>query len=88
MKTWPRCAAHRVQEIDSRTMPKLVSVVFVTFMAEIGCQKLGQPVPDSNLASELNKARSQPIQAKIPLRCSLSKGLEPGRSVAARHSTF
>ena len=31
-----------------------------------GCQKLGQPVPLSNLVSDENSGRSQPAQAKVP----------------------
>ena len=33
-------------------MPKLLSRVSTTFSLAIGCQKLGQPVPDSNLVPE------------------------------------
>jgi peptide methionine sulfoxide reductase MsrA len=36
----------------------------------MGCQKLGQPVPDSNLVSDLNSARSQQMQRKTPCPCS------------------
>ena len=43
-------------------MPKLVSIAFPTFSFAIGAQKLGQPVPDSNFVSELNKALSQQMQ--------------------------
>ena len=35
-------------------MNKLLSVVSKTFSFAIGAQKLGQPVPDSNLVLELN----------------------------------
>src|SRR5580704_16280410 len=35
----------------------------------MGCQKLGQPVPDSNLVSELNRALSQQMQRNKPLSC-------------------
>src|SRR4051812_2755423 len=61
-------------------MPKVRSSVLPTAFSS-GCQKLGQPVPLSNLVSDENSGRSQPAQAKMPLRCSLSSGLEPGRSV-------
>jgi len=33
------------------------------------------------LVSDENSGRSQPAQAKMPLRCSFKSGLEPGRSV-------
>lgn len=45
-----------------RTVIKLPSIVSTTFSGAMGCQKLGQPVAESNLASELNTARSQPMQ--------------------------
>jgi hypothetical protein len=51
-KTWPKFASHRRQEMASRCIPKLESELLTTFLEEIGCQKLGQPVPDSNLAFE------------------------------------
>ena len=52
-----------------------------------GFQKLGQPVPLSNLVFDENSGRSQPAQAKVPSRFSLSSGLVYGRSVAASRST-
>src|SRR3954469_22894316 len=61
-------------------MPKVRSLVSPTALSS-GFQKLGQPVPLSNLVSEENSGRSQPAQAKVPLRCSLSSGLVQGRSV-------
>ncbi len=36
----------------------------------MGCQKLGQPVPDSNLVSELYKAVPQQMQRNRPWSCS------------------
>src|SRR5262249_59553400 len=52
-----------------------------------GCQKLGQPVPLSYFVSEENSGRSQPAQAKVPLRFSRLSGLVPARSVPCRRST-
>ena len=52
-----------------------------------GAQKLGQPVPLSNLVVEENSSSPQPAQVKVPLRCSLSKGLLKGASVPLRLST-
>jgi hypothetical protein len=52
-----------------------------------GFQKLGQPVPLSNLVSEENSARSQPAQENTPFLCSLLSGLVKGASVAAWRST-
>src|ERR1700757_4182857 len=50
-------------------VPKEVSRSVRTFSSAIGAQKLGQPVPDSNLVSELNKALSQQMQRYIPFSC-------------------
>ena len=41
-----------------------------------GCQKLGQPVPLSNLTLELNRSSAHPAQANLPVRCSSLSGLE------------
>jgi len=49
-----------------RAIPKVRSDVSRTFSFAIGCQKLGQPVPDSSLVAELNKAFSQQMQRKSP----------------------
>src|SRR3954447_7844905 len=77
---WPRWPPQRRQWISVRSMPKVRSLVSPTAFSS-GCQKLGQPVPLSNLVSEENSGRSQPAQAKMPLRCSFNSGLDPGRSV-------
>jgi len=63
-----------------RVIPNVVSLVSPMALSS-GFQKLGQPVPLSYLVSEENSGRSQPAQAKMPLRFSFSSGLEPGRSV-------
>ncbi len=59
----------RRQETASRTIPMLKSPDTATFSFAIGCQKLGQPVPESNLVSELNSAVSQQMQRKMPRSC-------------------
>src|SRR3984957_15804574 len=64
--TWPRCASHSVQETAVRSMPMLLSEISRTFSCATGAQKLGHPVPESNLVSELNSALSQQIQRKTP----------------------
>src|ERR1041384_3763877 len=61
-KTWPRCASQRVQTTAVRRMPKVLSVSSSTFSLAIGCEKLGQPVPDSNFVVESNNAVPQHIQ--------------------------
>jgi hypothetical protein len=43
-------------------MKKLLSDSDATFSATDGCQKLGQPVPDSNLWSDLNNSVPQQMQ--------------------------
>src|SRR5579863_1507299 len=64
-------------------MPKEVSRISVTFSAARGAQKLGQPVPESNLVSELNRALSQQIQRKIPRSCRSQYFPENAISVSA-----
>src|SRR5580700_7781580 len=65
--TWPKCASHSVHDTAVLTIPKLMSLVLRTFSVAIGCQKLGQPVPESNFVSELNNALSQQMQRYRPL---------------------
>src|SRR6185369_4851277 len=60
--TWPRCASHFWHNTSVRFMPNAPSVSVWTFSSAIGAQKLGQPVPDSNLVSELNNALPQHAQ--------------------------
>src|ERR1700733_1390279 len=60
--TWPRCASHSVHATAVLAMPRLMSLELLTFSGAIGCQKLGQPVPESNFVSELNSALSQQMQ--------------------------
>src|SRR5215217_779256 len=74
---WP---PQRRQWTSVRAIPKVVSLVSPMALSS-GFQKLGQPVPLSYLVSEENSGRSQPAQAKTPLRFSFRSGLEPGRSV-------
>jgi len=40
-------------------------------------------VPLSYFVVELNSGRPHPRQANVPLRFSLSRGLDPGRSVSS-----
>src|SRR5580692_3725225 len=82
-KTWPRCASHSVHDTAVRTMPKLESLMLRTFSGAIGCQKLGQPVPESNFVSELNSALSQQMQRNNPLSCRFQYFPEYANSVSA-----
>jgi hypothetical protein len=47
-------------------MKNVSSARSVTAFFEIGAQKLGQPVPDSNLVSELNSSWPQPAHTYVP----------------------
>src|SRR5262245_60508476 len=67
-------------------MPKVKSVSCFTAFS-IRAQKLGQPVPLSNLVSEAKSGSSQPAQTNVPWRCSLFRGLVKGRSVSASRNT-
>src|SRR5580658_9437482 len=81
--TWPRCAAHSLHDTAVLTMPKLTSLKLLTFSGAIGCQKLGQPVPESNFVSELNNALSQQMQRYRPLSCRFQYFPEYASSVSA-----
>ena len=59
----------------------------VTMPLGSGSQKLGQPVPLSYLALELNRGSWQPAQTKVPARFSLLRGLLKGRSVPSSRKT-
>ena len=62
-------------------MPNDVSFV-VPIALSSGAQKLGQPVPLSNLVVEENRSRSQPAQTNVPRRSSCRSALVNGRSVS------
>src|SRR5215470_7859905 len=68
-------------------MPRLVSCCTVTFSLAIGCQKLGQPVPDSNFVSELKSAVSQQMQRYRPFWWLLQVAPVNGNSVSSRRVT-
>ncbi len=51
-----------------RVKPKLLSELSVTFDLAIGCQKLGQPVPDSNFVAEFEQRRVAADAAIEPAR--------------------
>src|SRR5262249_11912503 len=67
-------------------MPKEVSSVVPTALGS-GAQKLGQPVPLSNLVVDEKRSSWQPAQPKIPARASCSSTLLKGGSVALSRST-
>ena len=73
---------------DGRTIhPEMLSRISTTFSFAIGCQKLGQPVPESNLVSELKRALSQQMHRKRPLSCRFQESPEEARSVPALRVT-
>src|SRR5215472_8773617 len=53
------------------------------FSLAIGVQKLGHPVPESNLVAELNTAVSQQMQRNTPLSWTFSRAPVNGVSVSA-----
>jgi hypothetical protein len=53
----------------------------------IGRKNDGQPVPESNFASEVNSGAPQPAQAYTPARFSRLSGEVPARSVPWQRST-
>jgi hypothetical protein len=59
LKTWPRWASQTLHRTSVRFMKKLESVFVSTLLSEMGAVKLGHPVPDSNLALELNRSLPQ-----------------------------
>jgi hypothetical protein len=82
-KTCPRWASQRTHWTSSRTMPSEVSRWACAFSLAIGCQKLGQPVPDSNLVFESKSTVSQQIQLYRPSAWLLAYFPVAGRSVPA-----
>src|SRR5262249_17296187 len=57
------------------------SVSVFTFSGAIGCQKLGHPVPESNLVSDENSALPQQMQRNRPFSCHSAYLLLNARSV-------
>jgi hypothetical protein len=58
----PKCASHLAHNTSVRLMNRLVSDSVRTFSAATGSVKLGQPVPESNFASESNSGSPQQTQ--------------------------
>ncbi len=85
--TCPRCPLHRAQWTSARTIPCVLSIE-VSTASGTGAEKLGQPVPLSNFASDLNNSWPHPAQRNTPDRCSLFNGLVPARSVPCFRSTW
>src|ERR1700739_3243127 len=86
LNTWPRWPPHRLHRTSVRVMPRLVSGRSSTALS-MAFQKLGHPVPLSNLVSEEYRCSAQPAQLNTPRRCSSLSGLLYGASVPALRST-
>src|SRR6516162_8440489 len=80
-KTCPRCASHRAHRTSVRSINSVWSARVTIFSGAIGFQKLGHPVPESNLASELNSAVPQQTHRYSPLARNSSYSFVNGRSV-------
>src|SRR3989344_5185776 len=65
-KTCPKCDPHFLQTTSVRAMPCVTSSIRSTFSRFAGSVKLGQPVPESNLVSEVNSSAPQAAQRYIP----------------------
>src|SRR5262249_4338799 len=68
-------------------MPWLISRSSSTWLSTAGAVKLGQPQPESNLASDSNRGWPHPAQTQGPGFVSYSYSPENGRSVAFSRST-
>src|SRR3954465_1436105 len=65
--TCPRCPPQRRQRTSVRTIPSEWSSTVSTASATAGSVKLGQPVPESNFASEENSSAPQAAQRYVPV---------------------
>src|SRR5262249_47896321 len=86
-KTWPRCAPQRWHITSIRGADSLLSIARSMARARIGCQKLGQPVPESNLLFDENSSASQQAQTNVPLKWPVAYRPENGGSVALSRVT-
>src|SRR5581483_1420701 len=82
----PRCASHRRHFVSLFSYPPL-GLPCTTFSSAIGSQKLGQPVPESNLALELKSAVPQHTQRKIPWSYRFQYAPVKARSVPRSRAT-
>src|ERR1035437_3100841 len=81
LKTWPTWESQRRHITSVRTEKKLRSSSVFTAFGAIGCQKLGQPGPESNFVSELKSGRSQHTPVEVPLAWLSQFGPWKARSV-------
>src|ERR1051325_9250842 len=57
--TWPRCPPQRGHSTSIRCIPRLMSSCVATALDATGAEKLGQPQPESNFASDANNSNPQ-----------------------------
>src|SRR5919106_1023160 len=86
--TWPRWASQAAQRASVRTMPWLRSSMRVTRPSVISRSKLGQPVPESNLASLSNSSVSHTTQRYTPASLVSQYSPVKARSVPASWVTW
>lgn len=66
----------------------LESKALESALGAIGCQKLGQPVPDSNLVRESKSLAPQQTHRNVPLKCPVAYLPEKAGSVAFSRVTM
>ena len=86
--TWPRWPPQRLQRTSTRSMPWPRSSTSSTASVTIGSEKLGQPVPDSNLVDASNSGVPQPAQWYVPSSWQSQYFPVKARSVPAWRSTW
>ena len=64
--TCPRWESHFLQSTSILVIPKASSTSYLKELLFHGWKKLGQPVPESNLSSDLNNLLLQQIQRYTP----------------------
>lgn len=88
LKTCPRWPSQSEHRTSVRTMKKDLSLCSVTEEGSTGWKKLGQPVPLSNLASDLKSGFPHPAHENTPSRFSSFNGDVPARSVPCLRNTL
>src|ERR1051325_2307629 len=87
-KTWPRCASHSLHRTSMRRMKRLRSLRSSMGAPSAGFQKLGHPVPESNLASLSNSFAPQQTHLYVPASWLFQYSPVNGRSVPASRVTW
>src|SRR6185295_13565429 len=65
-KTCPRCPSQAAHSTSVRVMKKLRSVLVPTAAPSMGSQKLGHPVPESNLVPDAKSGAPHPAHVYVP----------------------